>query len=161
MSDTRRVPPLPAKVQPRKTFRTKVEPWMMGVVEEAILKGIPIGLIHGFLRVSKNTFHAWRVEGSKPECTDPLLVELAVTVEEARAQAAEKGVELMSLHALKDWKANFALLQAQDPEVWSVQSKQKVDVEVKQAPALNLSALSEEEFAQYELLAEKMKALPA
>jgi hypothetical protein len=138
-----------------KRWHTKIEGWMIDVAEKAILEGLPMARVAGLLGVSTRTLEKWRAEGQQPGCKDALKVELSVTIEEARAKAAQAGIQLMKMHAMKDWKAQLELLRAQDPQTWSPQSRQHIEIEMK-TPERDLSQLSDEELAQLEALEAKM-----
>jgi hypothetical protein len=109
---------------------TKLEPWMIKVVEGAIAQGLPLKLVAGLIRVSPSLFHKWYAEGSAESCTDPAKLELASTVDQGRAKAALAGITLMQMHAAGDWRAALELLKVSDPDTWNTASKVQVDKEV-------------------------------
>ncbi len=169
----RRPPPPPLTAQPAsialaeppvtRGWRTKAEPWMVGVLSAAIERGEPVHSAAGLLRVSKTTLLKWIHEGAADGCRDPLLAELSAAVYEARSKAISTGVRNLQTHARKDWKAQLELLRAQDPDAWSPQTRSKVEVTHVEAPE-DLSVLTEEELLQREMIENKLraaKALPA
>jgi hypothetical protein len=159
----RKAPPPPARSQVMPSFNTSIQSWMIPVIEKAVRAGLPIKLCAGLIGIAPRTLTRWRELGQQDNCPDPLLVELSLTVEKARAEAALAGVELMQMHAARDWKAAHALLQAQDPDTWSPQSKSKVELEVKVAETEDLSMLTDEELEMRARIEEKVRAkrLPA
>jgi len=153
------IPALPKTAKKTPSFKTKIEEWMIPVAVKALKSGLPLSLVGGLLGVTRRTLTSWRDLGSQEGCTDPLLVQFALDIEKARAEASMDGVALMQQHAAVDHKAALALLQAQDPETWSPQSRVKLEATVAPAPARDLSKLSNEELQQ--LAALETKLLPS
>lgn len=136
-------------------FNSKLGGWMVDVAVKAVGEGLPMARVAGLLGVAARTLEKWRAEGQDPLCKDPLKVELAVRLEDARSRAAERGVQLMKIHATKDWKALQALLVAQDPDVWAPTTRNKVEHTLPEAKK-NLENLTDAELAELERLENKM-----
>lgn len=152
----------PAQLAP--TFKTTIESWMIPVVVRAIGQGLPLAQCGGLIGVSKRTFNRWLMLGQEEKGVDPVLTEFAVAVEEARSVAALKGVKLMNMHAAVDWKAQLEILRAQDPAVWSAQTRSQVEVTHHDgAGKEDLSMLTDEELETRGRIEEKVrqKRLPA
>lgn len=150
------IPSLPGAAKKPPSFKTTIEPWMIPVAVEAITAGLPLSLVGGLMGVTRQTISNWRELGAREGCPDPLLVQFALAVERARAEASRAGVQLMQQHAAVDWKAAHALLQASDPDTWSPQSRMKVEATVAPAPARDLSKLSDLELHQLAALETKL-----
>ncbi len=136
-------PPLP-KPAPR-SFKSKIEAWMIPVAVKATENGLPLKLVGGLIGVTSATILRWRDLGEQEGCPDPLLVEFAMALSEARAKATQRGMQVMAEHGLTDWKATLELLRASDSETWSPQSRVKVDATVQAIVPRDLSKLSFEE----------------
>lgn len=147
-------PPLPKKTP--KSFKTKIEGWMIAVAVKATESGLPLKLVGGLIGATSATVLRWRTQGEQEGCPDPLLVEFALAIEEARTKAALEGMRLMNDHAATDWKAALEVLRASDPETWSAQSRVKIDATVQAVAPRNLSALSDEELNQLASLENKL-----
>lgn len=144
-----------------RRFRTKLEPWMAKVVGAAIKQAQPLSTTAGLIGVTKATLIRWRQEGLEEGCPDPLKVELAVIIEEARSEAIQAGMETMQLHAAEDWRAQAEILRALDPDTFSPQHRSKVEVEVKEVKR-SLKHLSDAEVLELERLeAKAYKSLPS
>lgn len=165
------VPPLPARLVPplptkpatsaaRKSFKTSVEPHMVETAATALKSGLPLNLVAGLCGVHKRTFQKWLELGSDEACTDPVLTELAMRVEQARAEAAQQGIKLLQLHALTDWKPALELLRAQDPDTWAPQTRSKIDLTVGPKAPKDLSHLGDAELERLnEIETERAKLL--
>lgn len=147
-------PPLPKKTP--KSFKTRIEPHMIAVAVKATEMGLPLNLVGGLIGVTRSTVLRWRDLGSQEGCPEPLLVEFALAIEEARAKAALQGLRVMSEHGLTDWKAQLEVLRASDPDTWSAQSRVKVEATVQAVAPRNLAALSDEELNQLASLENKL-----
>lgn len=147
------------KPQAKKRFYTKAEPWMVGVAEQAILQGNSLKHVAGLLRVALRTLMRWLEAGQDEHCEDELLVELAVTIEHARAQTAAAGMKIMVAHGQLDWRAYLEVLRAQDPETWSAQTRSKVDVNVAVSKAKDLTHLSLEQLERMHALESEAEAI--
>jgi len=124
---------------------------MISVVESAIEQGVPITAIAGLLNVAPGRFKSWYVEGLDDECKNPLYIDLAVVMEEARAKAIANGMRQMKLHGTVDWKAHHEALKVSDPETWNTASKVKVEQNVTvQRDLSNLTLEEVEELARLE-----------
>jgi hypothetical protein len=142
-------PPLPDRAKKTRSFKTTIEPWMTPVVVKAIEAGMPLHLVGGLVGVTRRTLTSWRDLGSTEGCPEPLLVEFALAVEEARAKASMAGVQLMQQHAAVDWRAAKTLLEAQDPDM-------KIEATVAPGPARDLSKLTDSELQQLAMLETKL-----
>ncbi len=134
--------------------RITLEPWMAEVVAVAICKGMPFSAIYGLLGVSAAKFRSWYVAGTEESQTDPMLIDFALAVDEARSKAVQDGVRLMNTHAAGDWRAAHALLQVSDPETWVVSARVKVDSHV--TVERDLSRLGAGELEALALLEDKI-----
>jgi hypothetical protein len=112
-------------------FATKLEPHMPAVARRAILDMLPLKRVHGLLGITKATFDRWRSEGEKEDCPDPLMVEFALAVDQARSEAARSDMKMLDGHAEVDWKAFRYKMEIRDPEVFVVQTHTKLDVDAK------------------------------
>lgn len=167
MSDTpakKAPPPLPAKkaegasTLATRTYRSKLEPWMIGAAEAAIRQGLPLKNVAGVIGVSARTLSSW-LERAQEEGCDPLLAAFGATIEHARAEVSAEGVRLLKVHALSDPKALVELLRAQDPETWSPQTRSKVDVTVTPKAPLGLPNASDEELRELAALEARAEAI--
>jgi hypothetical protein len=149
-------PPLPDRAKKTRSFKTTIEPWMTPVVVKAIEAGMPLHLVGGLVGVTRRTLTSWRDLGSTEGCPEPLLVEFALAVEEARAKASMAGVQLMQQHAAVDWRAAKTLLEAQDPETWGTKTNMKIEATVAPGPARDLSKLTDSELQQLAMLETKL-----
>lgn len=147
------------KPQAKKRFHTKAEPWMVGVAEQAILQGNSLKHTAGLMRVAPRTLQRWLEAGQDEHCEDELLVELAVTIEHARAQTAAAGMKIMVAHGQLDWRAHLEVLRAQDPETWSAQTRSKVDVNVAVTKAKDLAHLTLEQLERMHALESEAEAI--
>lgn len=131
---------------PKKKFKTKLEPYMIPIIDRLVRQGLPFANVAGGIGVSPKMLTKWRNEGLDENCTDELLQELGATIEAARSSVAGEGVEIMKVHAMSDWRAAEALLKAQDPDTWNPVKKveAKVEANVSHGP-VDLSDLSSEE----------------
>lgn len=158
-------PPLPAKadavkVEVVKRFATKLEPHMIPVAERAIEMGMPMKSVAGLLGVHKATFTRWLEMGMAEGQQDELLVEFAVRLEQARQKAILGGVQNLQLHAMRDWRAQKALLEALDPEVWVTRQHVTQDINVTKGEEEDLSSLTDEELEMRRQIEEKVRKKP-
>ena len=154
-------PPKKAALVATRTFRTRVEPWMSQVVAAAIEAGQPLASCAGLIGVTKQTIIKWRQKGLEDNCPEPLLVDFAYAVEEARAKAIAMGVQNMQVHAQEDWRAQAELLRAMDPETFAPQQRSKVEVELSPKAPDDLSVLSDDELEMRAIIEEKLAAARA
>ena len=162
-----KIPPLPpgtitvldskTKVATR-SFKTKVEAWMIPVAGKLVRGMMPLKVVAGYLGVSDATLRQWRTLGEDPGCADPLLVDFALEIAKARGEMTESAIGMMKAHAMQDHRALETLLKACDAEVWAPKSTVKLEGEISVRPSIDLSNLTQEELDQYEAL--HAKALP-
>jgi hypothetical protein len=135
--------------------KSKLEPWMLDVVETAIMEGMPLRLVGGLIGVKPTTLNGWYQDGSQDDCPDALKVAFASRVDVCRAKAAREGIALMRIHALGDYRAALELLKVSDPETWNTAKKHEVTREtiVKR----DLSGLDAEELLALQRIEEKIE----
>jgi hypothetical protein len=148
---------LPAKFERRPA--PKLAPHMIETARTALVNGLPLQLVAGLIGIHKRTLQRWLELGQDENCSDPLLAEFALVVEQARAQAALDGVKALKLHALTDWKATVELLRAQDPDTWSPTTRSKIDVTVTPKGPKSLAHLTEAELEERAALEERLAQL--
>ena len=133
--------------------RSKLEPWMLDVVETAIMEGMPLRLVGGLIGVKPRTLNDWYQQGSDDACSEPLMSLFAAKVDECRAKAAREGIAMMRIHAIGDYRAALELLKVSDPETWN--TAKKVDVQKEVILKRDLSGLDADELLQLQRLEEK------
>lgn len=121
-------------------------PWMLNVVCDNLREGATLKTCAARIRVNPRTLTTWLTAGRKEGATAEL-EELALAVEEARADYVSGLVEVVKVHAFKDWRAAEMLLRAADPETYSPQHRSKVDITVTRDDEEDLSGLSDEQLA--------------
>lgn len=152
--------------------RSKLDDRAIVTISAALTAGMPLQTTAGLVGVSQNTLHRWlrrgqdaidlRDEGGEPEPSELIYEKLTKEVDLGRSKQHLEGIRMMKLHALKNWQAQIALLKAQDPHTYAERSVSKVEMEVDRPPALDYSALSDEELETLARLQEKAKkALPS
>ena len=141
-------------------------------ISAALRAGMPLQMTAGLVGVTQATLYRWvrkgqdvidlREDGGEPDPKDLIYEKLTLAVDFGRSRQNLEGIEMLKIHALKNYQAQVALLKAQDPHTWAERSVSKVEVDDTRAPATDYSALSDEELELLASLQEKAraKALP-
>lgn len=129
---------------------TKYSPEVVAKIIQAIDMGATQELAAGFGGISTDTFHVWRDR----------YPDFAAKLREAEGRAAVKWLAKIEAAATDDWKAAAWKLERRHPHAYGKtvsEQQHSGEVGIRRYIGVDLSALSDEELALYERLAEKVQ----